>query len=142
MAIKVKLGNSSSVTGPNTSVSVDNRLKFPRIVYQRLGSLANNKTLLEDYNNGTLPEDLVDILEKLNVYHNEKYYISTTTTDDSIKLLDEYLGSLGNTETYPYEKDSVNIGEWIDIEAQPTYRVLHDSGDILVDGDEILIVPN
>lgn len=143
MAVKITLGNPSRVTKEQVVLN-DSKLKFPRILYQRLGSLVKNRTLLDDYNNGRLPLEYVELLEQLNVYHAEKYYNSENNTPEYIKELDVYLGSLGITEEYHYSKDTNNGELWLTVTSQSEYRILMDELEpnpevYLVDGDEPII---
>ena len=58
--------------------------------------------------------------------------------------LDEYLGSLGVSEDYPYSKDFVSITPLIDPEVATAVRILVDESDntYLVDGNEVLVQYN
>lgn len=146
MAIKVTLGNTAKVTTRTPSVagggSTKINLKIDRRTYQYLGSLVRNKTLLEQYNNGTLPKEYVRLLDELNVlYENNKGLSIPQPVAEGIKELDEYLGTLGVTEVYPYEKDMLNISPWMAIDDRAPYRVLTDTTDntYLMDGNEVLV---
>ena len=138
MAIKVTLRNPSQITSKVVS-SATGKLILNRSIYQRLGSLTNNKTILDDYNNGRLPEEFVRFLDRMDTISDD-----TIISDPEILLLDEYLGSLGVTVEYFYSKDTVDIPQWIaDFGTQTEYRILVDESDNTYlttnSGSEILI---
>ena len=147
MGIKVTLGNAAKVTRRTPLVTdketTEPSLKIDRRTYQYLGSLVKNKTLLENYLNGTLPREYIKLLDELNVlYENNKGLSDPQPVAEGVEELDAYLGSLGVTDTYPYEKDIQNISAWMQIEDRAPYRVLTDTTDntYLVDGTSEVLV--
>ncbi len=116
MAIKVVLTNKSQQTQTITTVRDTDSLSVSRIFYQYFRSLTKAKVILEDYNNNKIPLELREIIDKFNVKSQEKI------TDENIKLLDKYLGNLGETQEYHYKKDMVNIEPWLDVETKSEFR--------------------
>ena len=138
MAIKVTLRNPSQITSKIVPSATD-KLILNRSIYQRLRSLINNQTILDDYNNGRLPGEFVRLLDRMDTISDD-----TIISDPEILLLDEYLGSLGVTVEYFYSKDTVDIPQWIaDFGTQTEYRILVDESDNTYlttnSGSEILI---
>ena len=132
MAIKVTLRNPSRVTIRSPKEDVVDEAKFDRTFYQYLGSLVKAKTLVEDYNNNKLPLEYRRFLDDMNTLYLKKNYPVLGVdlkVKPGIEKLDEYLGSLGLMEDYPYSKDAVNIPAWLQIDSQPEYRVLVDMAD-------------
>lgn len=116
MAVKIVLKNSSqSFNDDYTSARDPEIIRMSRIVYQNLGSLVKNKTIVKnaDYQNEF--EKIMYLMDENNI-----------TADSTLEAIDEYLGSLGITETYPYEKDYNNIPAWADISGEsPERNVVH-----------------
>ena len=141
MALKVRLTNASRVLDvPVTSDATT--LRMPRSVYQKLGSLIKNKTLLADYLANKLSPEYAKILYDLGVLYDKKYYNNALEVSVDIVALDEYLGALGSTEEYPYDKDAQSIAPWVGLDSRAAYRVLSTSNgsEILVDGADILVI--
>ena len=118
-------------------------LLLDRLIYRKIGSLTDNKTISTPSSSDS---DFHRWLLDMNNLHNKKYYPllsadGPTPTPDLIAL-DEYLGSLGQTEAYPFLNDTYNVESWIDTEGQADMRVLMDADDntYLTDGDEVLVV--
>lgn len=102
MAVKIiSLTNSSHPTG-ELGKDTATKLLIDRFIYQRLGSLEQNKTILEDYNAGRLPKEFQQFL----------YDLENRLIDPDISAVDIYLGQLGITEEWQYSKDVVNIPPW------------------------------
>ncbi len=152
MAVKiVKLSNTSRVTRRTATVESDGKLGMSRELYQKLGSLVQNKTISEDYMNGRLSPDYVRILDDLNNLLLHQSYGGISIVDlpplaPYIEELDRYLGSLGLEATYHYAKDSNKIPVWLDSAERAEVRYLTEttiSGQpfdfVLMDGDEILV---
>ena len=112
MAITVRLGNRSQETSKLASIGEDTSVKVSRIVYQGLRSLVQNKHILDDYNNGLIPKELVALYEDFSKINNGE------TVDIEIQKLDEYLGSLGVNQDYVYFKDTIYIEPWISASSQ------------------------
>ena len=115
-------------------------LLIDRLAYRRLGSLTDNKMLTTPISaSGDFERFLLD----MNALHNHKYYPSLVTKQPTPDLiaLDEYLGTLGITEIYPFSEDTYKVEPWAVIGVQSTYRILVDESDntYLVDGDEVLV---
>lgn len=132
MPIKITLTNSSRVTRKEP-ISINGKLIFPRHIYQRLSSLVANKTILADYEAGTLPKEYMEFLDELNK-------INTGNATDAINELNVYLGALGTTETYPYEKDGINISPWFESGevATTTRNVVHNGINVVNGTDNIV----
>lgn len=128
MAVKiVSLTNSSHPSG-ELGKDTATKLLIDRFIYQRLGSLEQNKTILDDYNAGRLPKEFQQFLEDLEDRLN----------DPDINAIDEYLGDLGITEEWQYSKDVVDIPAWTNAYEQSAIRQLVNmvngvSVDLLVD---------
>ncbi len=116
MAVKVVLTNRSQEVGNLTSSGQDTKVRISRIVYQGLRSLAKNKIILDDYDNGKLPKELMDLYDKFAALTNG------TNTEIEIETLDEYLGGLGKIQEYHYKKDIISIPPWIDVKEPSEYR--------------------
>lgn len=148
MAVRVVLTNASRVTRrtPHEESDEDLDIRISRNTYQRLGSLIQNKLVQSMYENGNLPGEFVRLLEELNDLYLVKNYPELATDIElapGIEELDEYLGSLGIDIEYHYDKDAVNIDQWLSIEEVSDVRVLMDpvDGTYLSDSDgaEILV---
>ncbi len=147
MAYKVTLGNPSRTTQRKPDSDIDGELKFDRIIYQSLGSLVQNKKLLELYDENKIPLSYRRTLDELNDLYLKTNYPELATNiivKEGIVSLDSYLGSLGIDVDYPYSKDIKNIPVWLDITFQSEYRILVDESDntYLTDGGgtEVLVV--
>ncbi len=126
------LTNKSQETG-NLVKLVGDKLLFSRTIYQHLGSLNKNRNLVSDYEADLLPKKYKEILDSLNDLHLKtnypKLYPDIEVSKDTMEL-DEYLGSLGLTEVYPYSKDSVFIPDWIAaVNGETKIRILVDTSD-------------
>jgi hypothetical protein len=119
-------------------------LLIDRLVYKKLSSLTDNKVLETPV---SASDDFKRWLLDMNNLHLHKYYPSLTSgtpipTPD-IVALDEYLGTLGVTDEYPFKDDSYSVEPWIEIEQILQDRVLLDTDDntYLVDtsDDTVLI---
>ncbi len=153
MPYKVTLGNPSKTTrrrpesDPVDGSGTGGTLDMSRLTYQSLGSLVQNKKLLELYNDNRLPLEYRRVLDELNDLYLKNNYGSLGAhiiVEDGIIALDEYLGTLGIGIDYPYSKDAANIDAWIDIASQTEYRILVDSRDNTYlttnNGTEVLVV--
>ena len=130
--IKVKLTNPSNVTKKDVTLDADNSIVMSRSIYQNLGSLIKNKTILDDYNNGRLPTEYVRFLDDMNDLFLKLNYPDLAVdlvVEEEIPAVDEYLGDLGISETYYYSKDTVDIPPWVITGAQGEYRILFDESD-------------
>jgi len=158
MAFRVRLGNPSKTTRKNVtlkeqpSVPEETSIKMSRIIYQNLGSLAKNKTILEDYENGRLSDEMVDLLNEMNLIYLHKFYDLSESTpipeaSNEVKELDRYLGTLGLTDDYRYSKDKFAMNDFLTYTTQAEVRYLAEIDDddtnpevVLVDGDEVLVI--
>jgi len=137
MAVKITLTNSSRATKKQPSYSSEVTtgnipIHFSREFYQRLGSLTLNKTLKADYEAGLLPKEYTRFLDEISQLG--------TASNSAMVELDQYLGSLGMTEEYPYSKDSLNIPAWIPASFLPDQRVLMTTtNQVLMSGNEYLV---
>ena len=122
----------------------DDELLLDRLIYRKMGSLTDNKVLQSPTSDDS---DFHRWLRDMNAYHNKIYYPGLTAGDPEptpdLVALDEYLGSLGITEIYPFSQDTYKVESWITTESQPEYRVLTDKTDntYLTDssGTEVLV---
>jgi len=119
MSVKIILTNKAQQVGEVTSGNVDT-LYLNRLVYQELRSLAKNKNIIDRVNTKSMPNEL------MTLFGNFDKILNNEEVDESIKNLDEYLGSLGVTTEYMYTKDIINIPNWVEVEQQDPYRnVIH-----------------
>jgi hypothetical protein len=119
-----KLDQSSIPSIGNDQLSLD------RLVYRKLGSLTDNKVITRPESADT---DFHRFLLDMNNLHKYKYYKDIVSdyklpTPDIIAL-DEYLGTLGVTENYPFISDRQDIPAWFDYEEPHEVRVLFDNSD-------------
>ena len=135
MPIKVRLSNAARITKREpTATSATN---ISRLTYQNLGSLIKNRRLIErdvDGNitgglfiDGDLPGEYMRLLDELNnLYLSRNYPLlhGHLVIADGIVELDEYLGTLGVGEDYPYSKDAVDIPAWVTPSDRAPIRVL------------------
>ncbi len=146
MAIKVVLSNASQVTRRTPDVQETSTVKVSRATYQKLGSLLKNKTLLTQYENGELVGEYKRVLDELNNLFLKVNYPAIgadLVIAPGILELDEWLGDLGIVQDYPYDKDSVNISAWVEVDTPDPIRVLVDLSDntYLVDtSDDTVLV--
>ena len=130
MPIKVRLSNAARITKREPTAT--SSINMSRLTYQNLGSLVKNKQLTSLYNAGELPGEYIRVLDELNnlfLKMNYPLLHGGLVIADGIVELDEYLGSLGISEEYPYSKDAIDISPWVTIEAQTEYRILVDESD-------------
>jgi len=151
MPYKVTLGNPSKTTrrrpgsDPIDGVSDDGKISMSRLTYQALGSLVQNKKILELYNENKLPLEYLRTLDELNDLYLKRNYpglYDGSMIKDGIVALDKYLGSLGVDIEYPYSKDAVDIAAWLYVESQTEYRILIDETDntYLTDGSANVVL--
>ena len=87
---------------------------IPRFIYSKLGNHTANKTV-------TL-ENLEDESNEYELFMMDMERYSQTGEDlDNISALDNYLGSLGDGATYPFDDDTYDTTIW-NIEEQLPYR--------------------
>lgn len=122
----------------------DNELMLDRLIYRRIGSLTDNKTLFTPADNDT---EFNRWLLDMNNLHNKKNYPLLAAdlpepTPDLIAL-DEYLGMLGVEEEYPFDSDTYYVESWIEGGVVSPERAIMDMSDntYLTDsnGTEVLI---
>ena len=116
-------------------------LLLDRLIYRKMGSLTDNKLLTTPASSDT---DFHRWLKDMDNLWNYKYYPglhalsgNPIPTPDLIAL-DEYLGSLGITEIYPFSQDTFYQPPWLKMEEQEEYRQLVDETDMsyLVDSTD------
>ena len=130
--IHVKLTNPSKITKKDTTLDSDSNVVLARSIYQNLGSLIKNTTILDDYNNGRLPQEYKRFLDEMNdlfIKLNYPELGKDIVVKEGIAETDEYLGDLGIIQEYFYSKDTVNIPAWLAIDSQTEYRILVDESD-------------
>ena len=148
MAVKVTLTNKAQVTSPQYSKQDTTAIHMSRAVYQTLGSRTLNKTIIDKYDNEQLTKEYTDTLNDLNDLFLKKNYptlAANIVVKEGIVEIDEYLGSLGVSQDYPYAKDIINIPAWLD--GNPDFtpmRVLFTSNNqYLVNSDgDVLTMTN
>ena len=136
--IRVTLRNPSKGQSPANGTT-DN-ISMDRVIYQYLGSLVKNTNLSSDYASGKLPPAYMKFLDKfndINIIKTNNGDLSQIPELDTWVTLDKYLGSLGISEEYLYDKDRVDIPAWLDIGIQEPYRVL-----VIEDTLEVLTIPS
>jgi len=127
---RVILGNSSRNT-KSGDIVVKDSIRISREIYQKLGSFVKNKQLSTEYTLGSVTGSYKEFLDNMDNLFLGKPCI------DGTKEIDEYLGSLGVTHEYPYNKDTLSINAWIDIETRSPYRYLIDTkGNYLIDSSD------
>ncbi len=144
--IRRDYGQGASTQEANISDSAtpsigSDELLIDRLIYKRMASLTDNKNLTTP---DTPDTDFHRWLLDMNNLWQHKYYpllhTGPTPTPD-IKALDEYLGTLGVTETYPFSEDTFHLTDWLSQESRSEYRILVDITDntYLTDGDDVLV---
>ena len=133
MAVKVILGNKSQETralGINTTPEVDtSTIIMSRSIYQNLRSLTKNKNIKQDWLDGKIPLELQELYDKLSTLSSN----DPRSKDLSIVALDQYLGGLGVTTSYPYMKDRISIKPWVAYEDQEETRSVIDTQGSIID---------
>ena len=119
-------------------------LLLDRLIYRKIGSLTDNKSITTPLEaDGDFHRWLLD----MNNLHNKKYYPALSSDEPTptpdLEALDEYLGTLGQTELYPFAEDTYKVEPWITTSSQIEYRALVDENDntYLTDsnGNELLV---
>ena len=132
MAIRVVLTNKAQQTTElaNTSNLTNNDIQLSRLVYQYFRSLAKNKTILFDYDNGLIPKELVKILDSFSEIQ-EGIEVST-----AMQKLDEYLGELGVDTDYFFNKDIISIEDWFNhTDPAAARQVIDTTNNVVIDID-------
>jgi len=156
MAVRVvRLTNSGRRTKVTPDYNDDGSIGMSRLIYQKLGSLTLNRTILADYEAGKLPKEYVEFLDRCNEILYNDTWGPTFTITDAMTDLDAYLSTLGVTAEYQYSKDTLDVKEWITAGETTEYRYLAEypqpvensirmsTGEdhfVLMDGDETLVV--
>jgi len=109
----VKISQESEVASKKSyNISEDGSvITIQRPLYNNLKSLVHNTTV-------TIPENevgtgFIQFLRDMSILHDIKYNNSTEPIPDGIEVLDEYLGELGMTESYPMKKDIINLNKFL-----------------------------
>jgi len=122
-------------------------LLLDRLIYRKIGSLTDNRSIVTPLEkDGDFHRWLLD----MNNLHNHKYYPMLTVDEPiptpDLTALDEYLGTLGQTELYPFDEDTYKVDSWLEQLPQQEYRILVDESDntYLTDsaGAEVLVYYN
>ena len=135
MAYKVSLTGSSQVTARLGRIASNDagKVMLSRYIYQTLGSLMGNKTILEDYENNKLPAEYMHFLDKMNE-------INLGTADADTLATDEVLGDFGEILDYSASKDWINVVNWLgDFDVYFGYRNVTSDGVNVVSGDDNII---
>jgi len=109
----IKISQESEVGSKKSyNVSEDGSvITIQRPLYNNLKSLVHNTTV-------TIPENevgtgFIQFLKDMSILHDIKYNGSTEPIPDGIEILDEYLGELGMTESYPMKKDIIHLKKFL-----------------------------
>ena len=114
---------------------------MPRFIYSKLGNLTNHKTITVEDMSTEVNEYKFFMMEMERL--KELYDSGSPIPDDmkNIQALDEYLGSLGIDEIYPFSDDTYNTPPWLDAFTQAPYRnVISELEDI--NGNEQNVITN
>ena len=84
-----------------------------RVIYKKLSSLTDNKSLTAPTGPDTEYDRFLIEMEKIH---------SGLEVTEAMTLLDNYLGTLGVTEEYPFSDDTYSSSEWISLGEQEAYR--------------------
>jgi hypothetical protein len=123
--MKVIMRDYSSASSKNTEATVDgDTLLLDRLAYRVLGSRTDNRTL-------TTPTTIGGDVDRLLLDLNELY--STNTPDPELVALDQYLGELGVTLTYPFVSEVYDSPAWLSSQSQDPYRYVVDRTNNIVD---------
>ena len=96
---------SYSVSGDGSEITIQ------RVVYNNLKSLVKNTSVtIADKGQGSAYNQF---LEDMAILYRIKYENSTEEMPDGIEYLDEYLGEIGMTETYPLKKDIIHLTKFL-----------------------------
>ena len=106
--MKVILRNPSRATTRTSQITEGDAgsVFLNRSIYQTLGSLLKNKTILADYEAGSLSREFTAFLDKMEL-------INLGTADADTIATDEALGDLGQVEEYHYSKDIIDVPDWL-----------------------------
>lgn len=117
---------SSASTDRDTELN-DNSLSFDRQIYQRLGDLFQNRSLVTP----VVPRDNFDRwLLDMNKLSDAKTAGDISSIDQSIIEFDEYLSTLNYTDNiYPFLQDFFETVPWLSIDSQTEFRILVDESD-------------
>ena len=127
MSTKVILTNKSQQTNELGQLDRNSTVLASRTIYQKLRSLTSNKTIKSDYDNGLIPQELKKLFDNFTILYD------SGTATPGVQALDEYLGNLGVTETYPFTKDIISIDMWFSVEEQePIRNVIDDNGNNVI----------
>ena len=137
----------SNSTSANEAIEILNKpdgsnLAFLKGIYERLGSLTDNKSITTPTSSSSIFEEwLLDMNDLWNSKYYPGLYIGDIPSNDLITF-DAYLGTLGLTDEYPFTDSTYNLKEWLSTETEPEYRILTDKSDntYLTDGTDVLVV--
>ena len=132
MGYKINLTNSSHITRRLGEVAEhdEGKVMLSRHIYQTLGSLLKNKSILDDYNNGKLSHEYVRFLDKMDE-------INLGTADADALATDEVLGDLGEILDYSYSKDWIDVPNWLgEFDEYFGYRNIVSGSSNIVYGDK------
>ena len=132
--MKIKRLNYGQVSSGKQEVTLDgDELLIDRLIYKRLGSLTDNKNLVTPTGANS---DYDRFLLDMNNLHTHKFYpeiallMGLPKPTPDIIALDEYLGTLGVEDTYPFIEDTYSIENWLGEPGKETeVRVLVDKTD-------------
>ena len=118
------LNPSQGSMSPGEALGDSDTLGIDRNVYRKLSSLTDMKEITTPTSADTEFHRFLLEMDKLQ---------AGLDVDSPIEVLNEYLGTLGVTTTYPFPNDTYDVEEWIDVTAHSEYRnVSADSGDNVI----------
>ena len=135
MAVKIVLKSGSNSFSTDFKEAADDEvLRIGRMLYQNLGSLTKNKTIVKDADYDNEFEKIMFLLDE------------GPEAGSVLEAVDQYLSDLGVTEAYPYVPDAYESAPWIDPQLQNPIRnvaILDENGlpinNITADGDNVII---
>ena len=139
----------SNSASANEAIEILNKpdgsnLAFLKGIYERLGSLTDNKSITTPTSSSSIFEEwLLDMNDLWNSKYYPGLYIGDIPSNDLITF-DAYLGTLGLTDEYPFTDSTYNLKAWLEIDDPAEMRVLVDESDntYLVDGTDVLVKYN
>ena len=112
-----RLTQSQDASNPDEARIHPGELGIERDIYRKLSSRTDNRTLM-------VPED--------NDSEWHRFLLTMNDINDGIAvspeadMFDEYLGTLGLTDEYPFPDDKYISEQWIELGAQPPFRQVVD----------------
>ena len=89
-------------------------ITLQRVVYNNLKSLVKNTNVA--IATGGQGSAYDQFLEDMTILHDIKFNGSTEAIPDGIQYVDEYLGELGISESYPIKKDIIHLTKFLNVD--------------------------